>query len=85
MSFYAPEALSGYLDVMLTTITRLIAAARAAKAGAELVTPIADQFYGDRSGRLRDPFGHLWIISTRKEEVSPEETQLRFDAMVKPT
>ena len=57
--------------------------ARAVSLGAKVVFPLSDQFYGDRSGRLEDPFGHLWIISTRKEDVSPEETQRRFEAMMK--
>lgn len=49
-------------------------------AGAEVVIPIADQFYGAREGRLRDPFGHLWIISQRIAELSAEEIQRRVDA-----
>ena len=43
--------------------------------------PIQDQFYGERSGKLEDPFGHLWHVSTTIEEVSAEEMQRRFDAM----
>jgi PhnB protein len=42
--------------------------------------PIADQFYGDRSGRLEDPFGHVWLVSTHIEDVSPEEMQKRMEA-----
>ncbi len=56
--------------------------ARAVAAGATVVIPVADQFYGDRSGRLRDPFGYLWIVATRKENLSPGEVQRRFDAMM---
>lgn len=52
-------------------------AERAVAAGAEVVIPVDDQFYGDRSGRLRDPFGHEWIVATRVEEVPPEEMQRR--------
>lgn len=48
-------------------------------AGAEVVIPIADQFYGAREGRLRDPFGHLWIVSQPLEELSVEEVQKRVD------
>jgi PhnB protein len=54
---------------------------RATAAGATIVYPVADQFYGDRSGRVRDPFGHEWLVSTRKEEVSVEEMQRRLGAM----
>lgn len=48
-------------------------------AGAEIVIPIADQYYGRREGRLRDPFGHLWIISQDGEELSEEEIRRRVE------
>jgi PhnB protein len=54
---------------------------RAVGAGAEVLIPVADQFYGDRSGRLQDPYGHQWIVSTHKEDMSPEEMQKRADAL----
>jgi PhnB protein len=57
-------------------------ARRAVAAGAKLVSPVADQFYGSRSGRLEDPFGHLWLVSTHIEDVSPEEMQKRHDALL---
>src|SRR5262249_23063558 len=44
-------------------------AKQAVAAGAKLVIPVEDQFYGDRSGRLIDPFGHVWVIATHKEDV----------------
>ena len=56
--------------------------ARALALGAKERIPVADQFYGDRSGRLEDPFGHVWILATRKEQVSHEEMQTRLDAMM---
>src|SRR5580704_10974508 len=46
---------------------------RAEKEGATVLRPVQDQFYGDRSGMIVDPFGHQWFVSTRKEAVSPEE------------
>ncbi|MCA2958980.1 MAG: VOC family protein [Silvanigrellales bacterium] len=58
---------------------------RALHAGAELVYPLADQFYGDRAGRLRDPFGHHWIIATRLREVSEADMVLAFNAMFEGT
>lgn len=58
------------------------AVAKAADAGAEVLIPVADQFYGQRAGRIRDPFGHVWIISQPIEEVSSEEMQRRLDAMM---
>jgi PhnB protein len=57
--------------------------ARAIAAGAVEVKPMKDQFWGDRSGTVRDPFGHSWTICTHKEDVSPEEMKSRFEAMMK--
>lgn len=51
---------------------------KAVAAGAKILIPIADQFYGDRSGRLEDPFGHVWLVSTHTEDVSPEEMERRM-------
>lgn len=56
--------------------------ARAVKAGAEVVRPVTDEFYGHRTGSVRDPFGHEWSISQEVEKVTPEEMQRRWDAMV---
>jgi PhnB protein len=53
---------------------------KAQAAGAKVLLPPADQFYGDRSGRLEDPFGHVWLVSTHTEDVSPEEMQKRMEA-----
>jgi PhnB protein len=57
--------------------------ARAAKAGAKVVRAPTDQFYGERSGTLRDPFGHEWMIGHSIEKVTPEEMQRRYNAMMK--
>jgi PhnB protein len=54
---------------------------QALAAGATEVRPVADQFYGDRSGTLKDPFGHSWHLSTHKEDVSMEEIARRMAAM----
>jgi PhnB protein len=54
---------------------------RAVGAGLEVIKPVADQFYGDRSGMFRDPYGHLWSFATHKEDVSPEEMNRRASAM----
>jgi PhnB protein len=58
-------------------------AKQAVAAGATLVRPLEDQFYGDRSGTLADPFGHRWMIATHKEDVSPEEMGKRYAALMK--
>jgi PhnB protein len=49
-------------------------------AGAKILQPVKDEFYGDRAGKLEDPFGHVWLIATRKEDVAPEDLQRRFAA-----
>lgn len=58
-------------------------ASQAIAAGARVLKPVKDQFYGDRSGSFVDPFGHVWHISTHKEDVSPEEMHKRFEAFTK--
>jgi len=54
---------------------------RAVAAGARLRRPVKDEFYGDRSAQLEDPFGHRWNFCTRIEEVSPAEMQRRLAAL----
>ena len=54
---------------------------RALGAGAKERKPVMDQFYGDRSGQLEDPFGHLWWVATHKEDVALEELQKRVREM----
>jgi PhnB protein len=54
--------------------------ARAVAAGARVTRPVADQFYGDRSGGLLDPFGHAWMIATHVEDVAPDELARRAAA-----
>jgi len=58
-------------------------ASQAVAAGAKVVKPVKDQFYGDRSGTFADPFGHMWTIATHKEDVSMEEMQRRLEAAMK--
>lgn len=54
---------------------------RALQAGAKALEQVKDQFYGDRSGTLVDPFGHWWTVATHVEDVSMEEMQRRMEAM----
>jgi PhnB protein len=56
---------------------------QAVAAGGKVTKPLQDQFYGDRSGTITDPFGHVWTIATHKEDVAPEEMQRRMEAMMK--
>ena len=53
---------------------------KAIAAGATEVRPVADQFYGDRSGTLKDPYGYQWTLSTHIEDLSQEEVQRRMEA-----
>ena len=53
---------------------------RAVAAGATVMKPVADQFYGDRSGTVVDPFGHVWTLATHKEDLTPAEMTARMDA-----
>lgn len=56
-------------------------AARAAAAGAKVIRPLENQFYGDRSTTLEDPFGHVWNVATHVEDVSEEEMKRRAAAL----
>jgi PhnB protein len=74
----APPSLGGSPVILTLEVDDADAAgARMTKHGAEVVFPIADQFYGKREGRLRDPFGHLWVLSQHLEDLSFEEIQRR--------
>ena len=84
IGFRSPESLGGSPVLIHLDVEDVDAIARQAiAAGAAVVRPVADQFYGDRSGQLRDPFGYTWVVSTRKEEVSPQEMQRRNDELSK--
>ena len=57
--------------------------AQAVAAGAKVVKPVEDQFYGDRNGTLEDPFGHVWFLSTHVEDLTPDEISARAEALFK--
>ena len=67
----SPVTLHLYVADVDATVERAVAA------GAKVVRPVADQFYGDRAGKLVDPFGHQWFLSTHKEDISEEEMKRR--------
>lgn len=73
----SPVSILLYVDDVDTLFKQAVAA------GGTEVRPVADQFYGDRSGTLKDPFGHSWHLSTHKEDVSPEELNRRMAALAK--
>jgi len=76
-----PEAFGGSpitLCVYVEEVDKVVE--RAVAAGAKLTRPVADQFYGDRTGGVTDPFGHVWYFMTHVEDVSDEEMKKRMAA-----
>lgn len=77
-----PRALGGAsAHFMIFAADAAAAIGRAIAAGAKEVRPLQDQFYGDRSGTVVDPFGHQWTLATHVEDVSVSEMQRRLDAL----
>ena len=80
--YKSPRALGGTPVSMMFYVKDVDAVfARAVAAGAVARRPVKDQFYGDRSGTLEDPFGHTWTIATHVEDVSAEEMERRMASM----
>jgi PhnB protein len=78
MNFRSPQALGGSPVNILIYVDDVDALAkRAEAAGAKILRPPADQFYGDRMTTLEDPYGHSWSFATHIEDVSPEEMRKR--------
>ena len=78
----SPESIGGSPVRLHLYVSDVDAVAkRAVDAGAKVIRPVQDQFYGDRTGLLSDPFGYSWVIATHKEDLRPEEIQRRFRAM----
>ena len=70
----SPISLVLYVEDVDATVTRAV------EAGAKLTRPVANQFYGDRTGGVEDPFGHAWYVATHVEDVSEEEMKKRAAA-----
>ena len=84
MGYKGPESLGGTsvnLMVYVDDVDKIYPQAIAA--GGKEIRPLQTQFYGDRSGTLTDPFGHLWTISTHVEDVSEEEMKKRAETAMK--
>lgn len=78
----SPQALGGTAGGMCVYVADCDAVFnKAVAAGATVMKPLADQFYGDRSGTVIDPFGHAWTLATHIEDVTEEEMQKRMAAM----
>ena len=82
MGYNGPKSLGGSpVSLMIYVDNVDDFAAKAVEAGLEVIKPVADQFYGDRSGFFRDPFGHMWSFATHVEDLSPDEMNERAAAM----
>ncbi|HSZ08917.1 MAG TPA: VOC family protein [Steroidobacteraceae bacterium] len=80
MGYRSPKSLGGSgvsLMVYVEHVDEVFG--RAVAKGAKQLQPIKDQFYGDRSGTLQDPFGHTWTVATHVEDVPPEEMRRRAE------
>ncbi len=79
----SPDRLGGMVSCVMALYWENVDAAwdRAVRAGAEVIYPLADQFYGERGGRLRDPFGQQWMMSQHIEDVLAEEMSRRAAAL----
>jgi PhnB protein len=82
MDFLGPQTRGGtsvHLHVYVCDVDAVVE--RAVAAGAKLLRPVEDKFYGDRTGTLQDPFGHVWHVSTHVEDVPPKEMKKRAAEM----
>ena len=81
MDFMSPQARGGTSVLMHLYVKDCDATvAQAVAAGAKVIRPVKDQFYGDRAGGIQDPFGHNWYIATHKEELTPAQIKKRMAA-----
>ncbi len=82
MGAKGPQAYGGTpVSIMLYVKDVDAQAKQAIAAGAKVLRPVQDQFYGDRSGTFADPFGHIWTLATHKEDVPPDELERRAAQM----
>ncbi|MDP9090327.1 MAG: VOC family protein [Pseudomonadota bacterium] len=80
MGYKSPQSLGGSAVNMMVYVDRVDDVFKqAVEAGARELQPVKDQFYGDRSGTLQDPFGHTWTIATHLEDIAPEEMRERAE------
>lgn len=82
MTALSPQTLGGTGGLLMLYVEDVDAVfQRAIQLGARQLQPVQDKFYGDRTGTLLDPFGHMWTIGTHKEDLTPEEMRKREAAM----
>ena len=83
MQVLGPRSLGGTSIGLLVYVSDVDkAVAKAVATGGTVRRPAKDEFYGDRTAQIEDPFGHVWFIQQRIEDVSPKEMQKRLDAMM---
>ena len=84
MGFLSPKTIGGSPVGLHLYVEDVDAVTRqAVAAGAKELRPVKNQFYGDRTGTIEDPFGHVWHIATHKEDLSPDELKRRADEAMK--
>lgn len=84
MDFLGPLSRGGsavHLHIYMPNADKVVE--RVVEAGAKVVQPLEDKFYGDRTGSVQDPFGHVWHIATHVEDVPPRELRKRAEKMMK--
>ncbi len=84
VSFGDPKSLGGStvgLYLYVDDVDRMYS--QSLTAGANSINPVEDQFYGDRTGTIEDPYGHRWFIATHKEDLTPEELNKRAEGLFK--
>ena len=84
MDFRSPLSMGGspvHIHLYVESVDTVVG--RAVSAGAKVIRPVQDQFYGDRTGTVADPYGHVWHVATHTEDLSPEEIGKRAAAMHK--
>lgn len=84
MDFLGPQSRGGTavtLHLFVKDVDAVVAGAVAA--GAKLKRPVKDEFYGDRTGTVEDPFGHVWSVATHKEELTKAQIMRRVEEMMK--
>jgi PhnB protein len=82
MNFRGPHSFGGtsvHIHLYVQDVDRVVK--KAVTAGAKVLRPVTDQFYGDRSGSLEDPFGHVWHVASHKEDIPTKELKKRAAAM----
>jgi PhnB protein len=84
MAFRSPKAFGGTPVTLHLYVENVDAVAKqAVAAGAKELRPVKDQFYGDRTGTVQDPFGHVWHLATHKEDLAPDELKRRAGEAMK--